>query len=219
MGMKEIRLLSLLLVATLFVQNASATILPYSSHYQGRSYFDINGVAGHVDFAVYDTQGTSGDEWTGAGFTAPGSGKYVYAYQVFNDVGSAGAIEFFSIMGIDGHKLDGIHTMNTQNPWENYPLITGGVAPTNSFPNTNLAETRATWEFAGGILIADKYSWFLIFSSAHDWTAGMYDINPPTNDNIPIPNPEPCTLTLLGLGGTILFAKRRNYIVKTGLCH
>jgi hypothetical protein len=215
MGMKEIRLLSLLLVVGLFVQSATATILPYSSHYQGSSSFNFSGVKGRVDFAVYDTLGTSGDEWTGASFTVPGNGQYVYAYQIFNDVGSAGAIEYFSIMGLDNHVLNGISTMNTQNPWENYPLITDGVAPTNSFPNTNLDETKATWEFAGGILIADKYSWFLIFSSAHDWTAGTYDISPLANDTVPIPNPEPCTLTLLGLGGAILFAKRKNSVVKT----
>jgi len=217
MGMKRIKLLSLLFVATLFVQNAAATILPYSSHYQGSSYFNNAGVTGHVDFAVYDTLGTSGDEWTGAGFTAPGTGQYIYAYQIFNDAGSSAAIEFFTIMGIDDpptpHHLAGIATMDSQNPWENYPLITEGVAPTNSFPNTNLAETRATWEFAGGILVADEYSWFLIFSSANDWTEGRYDMSPPA-DIVPIPNPEPCTLALLGLGGTILFAKRKNSVVK-----
>src|SRR4030042_2068698 len=180
MEMKKIRVLSLLLVVALFVQNASAVILPYSSHYQGRSNFNFDGVTGHVDFAVYDTEGSSGDEWAGAGFTAPGSGQYIYAYQIFNNVDSAGAVEFFSIMGIDDHVLNGIHTMNTQNPWENYPLITEGVAPTNSFPNTNLEETRATWEFAGGILVADEYSWFLVFSSAIAWTVGRYDISSPT---------------------------------------
>jgi hypothetical protein len=215
MGMKRIRLLSLLFVAALFVQNAAATILPYSSHYQGRSYFNFSGVTGHVDFAVYDTSGSSGDEWAGAGFTAPGDGQYIYAYQIFNDVGSAAAIEFFSIMGVDNHVLDGIFTMNTQNPWENYPLITEGVAPTNSFPNTNLEETRATWEFAGGILIADEYSWFLVFSSTHNWTVGRYDINPLNNDATgPVPNPEPCTLALLGLGSAIFLAKRKNSVVK-----
>ena len=214
--MKRIKLLSLLFVATLFVQNAAATILPYSSHYQGRLYFSDANVTGYVDFAVYDTLAPYGNEWT---FTAPGTGQYIYAYQIFSDAGSSAAIEFFTIMGIDDpptlHNLDGINTMNTQNPWEGYPLITGCVAPTNSFSNTNPGETRATWEFAGGILVADKYSWFLIFSSPNDWTEGRYDMSPPAGDDIvPTPNPEPCTLALLGLSSTILFAKRKNSVVK-----
>ena len=212
---RKIRLLSLLLVATLFVQNADATLLPYSSHYQGRSYFDDAGATGWVDFAVYDTLGPHGNEWTGAGFAAPGAGQYIYAYQIFNDFGSADAIEFFTIMGIDDpptpHNLIGINTMNSQNPWEDYPLITEGVAPTNPYPNANLDETRATWEFAGGILVAGEYSWFLIFSSANNWVQGKYLVE--TAGGFPITgNPEPCTLALLGLGGTILFAKRRNSV-------
>jgi hypothetical protein len=213
MGMKKIRLLSLLLVATLFGQNASATLLPYSSHYRGRSYFDNAGVTGQVEFAVYDTLGPYGNEWTGAGFAAPGVGQYIYAYQIFNDVGSADAIEFFTIMGIDDpptpHNLIGINTINSQNPWEDYPLITEGVAPTGT--EINLSETRATWEFAGGILVAGEYSWFLILSSANDWVQGKYQME--TAGGFPITgNPEPCTLALLGLGGTILFAKRRNSV-------
>jgi len=212
MGMKRIRLLSLLLVATLFVQNAAAELLPYSSHYQGRSYFDDAGVTGWVDFAVYDTLGPHGNEWTGAGFAPPAAGQYIYAYQIFNDFGSADAIEFFTIMGIDDpptpHNLIGINTMNSQNPWEDYPLITEGVAPTNPYPNTNLDETRATWEFAGGILVAGEYSWFLIFSSAHDWVQGKYQME--TAGGFPITGtPEPCTLALLGLGSAILFAKAK----------
>jgi hypothetical protein len=217
MGMKRIKLLSLLFVATLFVQNAAATILPYSSHYQGRSYFDDSstGVRGRVEFAVYDTLGPHGNEWEGAGFTAPGSGQYIYAYQIFNDAGSADAIEFFTIMGIDDpptpHHLTGITTMTSQDPWENYPLITEGVAPTGT--EFNLGETRGTWEFAGGILIAGEYSWFLIFSSSQDWVEGKYQME--TAGGFPISgNPEPCTLALLGLGGTILFAKRKNSVVK-----
>jgi hypothetical protein len=215
--MKEIRLLSLLFVATLFAQNAVATILPYSSHYQGRSYFSdsATGVTGHVDFAVYDTGPLAphGDEWAGAGFAAPGAGQYIYAYQIFNDAGSADAIEFFNIMGIDEpptpHNLYGIATMASQDPWEYYPLITEGVAPTNL--RTNLGETQATWEFTGGILVAGEYSWFLIFSSDHDWTQGKYVMQ--TEGGFPITgNPEPCTLTLLGLGSAILFAKRKKLV-------
>jgi len=217
--MKESRLLSLLLVAALFVQNAAAMlILPYSSHYQGRSHFDDAGVTGFVDFAVYDTLGPNGNEWTGAGFAAPGADQYIYAYQIFNDVGSADAIEFFTILGLDDpptpHDLIGINSMNTQDPWEDYPLITEGLEPTSL--NINLDETRATWEFFGGILVAGEYSWFLIFSSANDWVQGKYLME--SAGGFPITSsPEPCTLALLGLGSTILFAKRRKPVKSHGV--
>jgi len=218
--MKESRLLSLLFVVTLFVQNAAASLVPYSSHYQGRSYFDdpVSGVTGYVDFAVYDTLGPHGNEWTGAGFDAPGDGRYIYAYQIFNDAGSA--IEFFTILGIDDppiqHELNisesGMNVQDhMQDPWEDYPLITEGVAPTDWYTNLGDPPTQATWEFAGGILVAGEYSWFLIFSSANDWVEGKYLME--TAGGFPITgNPEPCTLALLGLGSAILFAKRRNSI-------
>ena len=221
-GMKEIRLLSLLFVATLFVQNADATLLPqlpYSSHYQGRSYFNDAGVTGHVDFAVYDAGGPYGNEWTAAGFAAPGGGQYVYAYEIFNDVGSK-AIESFTIMNFNDppplHFLIGINTMSSRDPWQDYPLPPPGCVDQTS-TGVNPTETRATWFFqgppTGAILLAGEYSWFLIFSSTNDWVRGKYEMQP--DEGLPITgNPEPCTLALLGLGSAILFAKRRNSVVK-----
>jgi len=214
--MRKIGLLSLLLVSALLLQNAEATILPYSSHYQGRSYFNESGASGHVDFAVYDTLGSHGNEWVGAGFAAPGSGKFIYAYQIFNDVGSSDAIEFFTIMGLNDpptvQHLGGIDSMTSQDPWADYPFTTeSGVAPTDT--SVNLDGTRAIWEFAGGILIADKYSWFLVFSSDKPWVEGKYEIGTAPTNIIPVTsNPEPCTLALLGLGGAMVFRKRRKSV-------
>jgi hypothetical protein len=213
--MKEIRLFTLLLVMTLFVQNAAAGLfLPYSSHYQGRSYFpeSTTGIKGFVDFAVYDTE-VYGNEWVGAGFEQPGTGRYIYAYQVFNEVDSNSAIDFFTIMGIDDpptpHHLIGIDTINYQNPWELSQLITEGVEPTST--EINLSETQGSWKFAGGILVPGELSWFLVFSSDNDWIQGKYMIE--TSNIFPVTsNPEPCTLTLLGLGSAIFFIKRRNSV-------
>jgi hypothetical protein len=211
--MKEFRLLILLLVVTLFAQNAAAGLfLPYSSHYQGRSNFDFAGVTGFIDFAVYDTQAYGGqyDEWTSAGFDAPGSGQFIYAYQIFFDVGDD-AITSFSIMHTDTSTPLNIasNNMNTQNPWGLSPLITEGVEPTEW--GIGSAGTTAWWKFFNNDLLSGEYSWFLIFSSDNDWTVGQYEMQ--TADGFPVTsNPEPATVVLLGLGSTILFAKRRNSV-------
>ncbi len=217
MGMKKIKLLSLLLVAVLFVQNADAvlTYLPYSSHYQGTSYFDYGdtGVKGRVEFAVYDTLGPYGNEWTDAtGFDAPGDGRYIYAYQIFNDIDSAATIEGFTLWADDYHVLD-IIGMGEQDPQEGDYLLLGldFVEPTGS--GTSNGGVQAWWEFDNGLFVAGEDSWFLIFSSANNWTAGSYYIGP-ISSVPPVPNPEPCTLALLGLGSAILFTKRKNSVVK-----
>jgi hypothetical protein len=147
--MKEIRFFSLLLVVALFVQNAAATLyLPYSSYYQGRSYFDdsTTNIKGYVEFAVYDTEGVYGNEWEWGGFTSPGSGQFIYAYQIFCDADS-NAIGSFSIMGIDpNHTLAGINTMDSQNPWVDSQLLSEeAIEPTDM--SANPSETQATWEF------------------------------------------------------------------------
>ncbi len=210
MEMKRIKLISLLFVAALLVQNAGAalTFLPNSSYYQGRSYFNYanSGISGSIEFAVYDTQGSNGNEWSDStGFEVPGDGRYIYAYQIFNAAGSA-AIERFNMWANDYHvmTLDG---QGQQDPQEADGLFgLDFTEPTSC--GLNNAGNQAWWEFNGGLLVAGDGSWFLIFSSSHNWTAGSYSMEP-VNDDIPFPNPEPCTLVLFGLGSTILFAKRK----------
>jgi hypothetical protein len=103
--------------------------------------------------------------------------------------------------------------MGEADPQEgNYPIFgLDFVEPTGS--GTDDGWKQAWWKFEGGLLVAGKDSWFLVFSSANNWTSGSYKMEP-ASDQIPLPNPEPCTLALLGLGSTILFAKRKNSVVK-----
>jgi hypothetical protein len=213
--MKKFRFLSLLLVAALFVQNASAVLLlPYSSHYQGRSYFDNDGLTGFVEFAVYDTQFYN--EWEGGGFVSPGNGRFIYAYQIFCDTDSD-AIGSFTIMGSDPcnpHTLAGINTMSSSDPWVDSQLLSEeAIEPTDM--SANPSQTQATWEFwgdTGAILIHDAYSWFLVFSSDNDWVLGKYQVGTAT-DGVPVTeNPEPCTVVLLGIGSALLFTKRRSVV-------
>lgn len=53
---RRIGLLSVLAVATLLAQTASATLhLPESSHYQGETFYSNDFLRGRIDYAVYDT--------------------------------------------------------------------------------------------------------------------------------------------------------------------
>jgi hypothetical protein len=234
MPMKRVLLLSSLLVATLLPQEAGASLapmLPESSHYDGFVYYqddewDDGGFSGtvklrgRIDFAVYDTE-TYENEFIGEdGFTKPGNGRYIYAYQIFNDYArhSEGAISYFAALGIDMNMVD-IASISSQEDPES------GVKPSPADPDISetgeyFTDTPATledavWEFGtnerdwinAGL---DEHSWFLVFSSDKDWVAGSYEIRGPQQGQFPIP--EPATLILLGIGGAMLLKRRNKFV-------
>lgn len=214
--MNKITFVSLLAVASLSVQTAIATtlsILPESSHYQGRSYYrqyTQNGpVSGHIDFAVYDT--ANGDEFASAGFTAPGSGQFTYVYQIFNDEGDIyAALEYFAISGIGEGAIDDIAT-----DIGSVDDASDGVDSTAYYFGPHDPVTgpdKAVWEFEGGILAPGNHSYFLVLSSDNDYTIGSYTITTDTLPETSIPNPEPSTIALLGVGAAVTLLKRRKSV-------
>jgi hypothetical protein len=201
---RRFRLLSFLFFAVLFVQNASAgpvEFLPESSHYQGRAYYttytDAGFLRGRIDFAVYDTSG--GNEF---GFEAPGDGQFIYAYQIFCDTASTAALEYFAILEIGENSIDDGDGIGTQNDGR------GGLDAYNAFFNPYPEPQQAVWEFDEGLLIAGEHSYFLVFTSDHDWKEGGYELIP-TGGTLPSTSPEPGMLTLLGLGSALAFIRRR----------
>ncbi len=195
-------LLSLLAVATLLAQTASATLyLPESSHYQGETFYSNDFLRGRIDYAVYDTE-TYKDEFIGAdGYEAPGSGRYIYAYQIFNDYPmSVDSVARFSLLGIGGAPIDGIDSRDDGSD---------GIAPSDQYP-------EAVWEFKAengdALLLVGDHSWLLVLTSDNDWVRGDYEIEPA--GGLPVwgdepQTPEPATVTLLGIGGLLAFIKRR----------
>jgi hypothetical protein len=215
--MKKIRFLCLLVAATIFVRSASAatmTILPESSHYQGRSYFrtlTADGIiSGRVEYAVYDSQG--GNEFALTG----GSGQYTYVYQIFNDGDdTATALEYFSILGIgEGAIFDQVTDIATVDDGS------GGIDATAMYFGVHDIDTgpdNAVWEFeADNNLVIDAHSFFLVISSNYDYTTGTYSVLKSTSPYVPLPNemhaPEPGTITLLGIGGMMTLLRRRRRV-------
>lgn len=207
---KKISFLVVLFVVTLFVHSAVAgpvELLPESSHYHGRAYYTTyttGGVLrGRIDFAVYDT--TAGNEYVNAGFTAPGAGRYIYAYQIFCDTSSTDALEYLAILEIGDNAIDDTDGIGTQDDGF------GGTDANNAFFNPYPGPKQAVWEFDNGVLIAGEHSFFLVFTSEHDWKEGSFDVIPSGGD-LPQPAPEPGTLALLGLGSLLTFMRRRKSV-------
>lgn len=207
---RKILVFTLLVLAALFIWNSAPAyanaILPYSSHYQGTFYYDS--VGGHVDFAVYDTDTSNGQAFEDDFGTAPGTGQFIYAYQIFTD-DSSQALEYFAIMGIGENALvspvnDNIGSMDD---------LTGeGVEP-DEYPyigSSSMYGTMGIWEFTDNLLDAGQHSLFLVLRSPHDWAPGGFTFYETLANEAPVPNPEPSTLALLGLGCVVFFRRRRS---------
>ena len=207
--MRKIGYLAVLVVAIFCVQNASATLT--SSYYDGFTYYSTTeGLYGRIDFAVYDDR----DEYKSVtGWDAPGTGDYVFAYQIFHNAANNQPLAYFALLGIGGAPVDAIDSQDDQ---------AGGIEPSDEYLNTS--EGKGIWEFengqGSGILLAGDNSWFLVLSSETSWVRGQYEIKP-AESWTPVPAdpdvPEPGTLALLCVGAATLFVRRSKSSPKMGV--
>jgi len=216
---RKIGLLSVLAVITLLVQSASALTLPISSYadgyWQGRRYYDdveMGGghLRGHIDFAVYDTVDYAG-EFISVDTEDEFEGRYIYAYQIFNDYpASEEAVAFFAVFNLEEKPMD-VHE-DSINSVEDTP--DSGVAATwKHFADSEVfadSNVKAVWEFGLGVLVAGEHSWFLVFSSDRSPVPGDYEISN-VRGHVPAV-PEPSMIALLGIGSAMLFARRRRSV-------
>jgi hypothetical protein len=225
-----------LMAGLVMTAGAALTSLPDSSHYSGTSYYQVspsNGKVqtGRVEFAVYDTQ-TYQNEFVGTdGFTKPGTGRYVYAYQIFNynEYGAAStSVPYFVIQSLGANAVTSNNNIGTRND------ATGGVNATSYSLSTNTSTsgtpavttttTSVVFAFDNGILAAGENSWYLVMSSDQDWVKGTYSMETPKNGDIPQPEgtasqtpsqsntpvaPEPASLLLMGLGAVTLLKRKK----------
>ncbi|HBG27429.1 MAG: hypothetical protein A2Y10_09905 [Planctomycetes bacterium GWF2_41_51] len=176
--------------------------LPESDLWQGGKSIINESVKAYVEYAVYDA-----DDDLPAGILNPGSGRYVYAYQIFNYGTTMDPILQFELVGGNPAAATGIGSQSDGQ---------GGLVPDND-------GDTFVWRFTNGTFIASKHSAFLVFSSEASPVAGdlrvldtlsNYGDEPPINEgaigtdgaNIP----EPTTVTLLTIGALSLLKRRRS---------
>jgi hypothetical protein len=191
---------SVLLMAGM-TMSASANFLPESSHYQGNSYFG----GGSVAFAVYDTQAYA-NEFVGTdGYSAPGSGRYVYAYQVNLDESFGNVIDYFGIVGLEDGAVSNPENDSIGFVDDN----TGGIAGTQAyFTSSSNFGKMGVWELES--MTGGQHSWMLVLSSDYDRKAGTYTFDKTVADQLPVAEiPEPVSILMLGLGAVILKNKLR----------
>jgi hypothetical protein len=214
-------ILILLFIAAICNQSAFAQLLemlPYSSHYQGSTFYErtTNSGAfyGRIDFAVYDTQDYPNEFIGSDGFTHPGTGRYIYAYQIFNDLeDSDDTIAYFAVFGEDTQYVLDVDatSIGAQNDSPDNPSQSGVQPSSSSF---NDSHTKGMWVFTNGFISKDEHSWFLVYSSDRDWVVGAYELKTPEeiSDEFPIPPviAEPGTLAVFAAGAGLLARKKRS---------
>jgi hypothetical protein len=211
--MKRIKISSLLIVLALLTYGAHAgLILPESSYDDGRwsghRIYEEGGYNVLVEFAVYDTLG--GNEFVDVGgFTAPGEGQYIYAYQIWNHADAQEDVGYFGIFGSGGTSINEslISGLGSENDNE------GGVEP--SYHGFDSDRSRIFWEFISDDLDPGVHSYFLVFSSDLAPVAGDYEVSKPQDrGTLGVPDdghtPEPGTLALLGIGALTIIRRKKS---------
>jgi len=207
-AMKIIGLLALVLFATTSARKTYALLSSTygeDSGFQGFTTYTENGLDLLIQFTVYDTWTYPYEfTWDGA-VEMPGTDQYIYAYQIFsNQATSTEDIDYFSVLDIDGGAIaqSAIHSTTAQ------PDETGlGISP-----DPNVSIDQGSWQWSQEqLLVAGKYSTWLIFSSPNPPTPGTFEVKAAEEQEnpFPVPNvPEPSMIALLGLGMTLLFNKQ-----------
>ena len=197
--MKKLFVLLAVITGVSCANATTLTNLPESNYgtdgWQGYKIHSEDNISARIEYAVYDTQATGFD------FVTVGTGRYIYAYQIFtNDATGYTAVASFDIPGVNTTNLSGIGTEDD--------LTGDAILATND----GLA---LLWSFDKDTLVGGTHSFFLVFSSNAGPIAGTYVIAPQKTDDFPTPDekenpvPEPMTIMFVALGAAGLLRKYR----------
>jgi len=238
MSAKRVLVLSSLLGAILFAQDASATllfILPESNYaeeagnWQGSREYTEDGFYMRVDFTVYDIKDTE-DGWANpdeatlvTSLTSEEDlgldGRYIYAYQIFNSNNpSYKSIEYFGLLDSNGDPINGAHVLGIGS-FSDAEYTSGGfgesVEPTENVIDPlswTFGSSEELWDPSGEYIDNGDHSWFLVFSSNTAPVSGSYEVRSPAD--VPVV-PEPAMLTLFSIGGAMLLRRGKNNFRRT----
>jgi len=198
---KIISKLAGMLTLLLVLQTAAMAVfyLPESDVWYGGK--PLEGGKVFVEYAVYDADGG-----LPTGISNPGSGRYVYAYQIFNYRTTIDPIMQFELIGGNPAAATGIGSQSNGQ----------GLVPDNDGESF-------VWRFTNGTFTSNKYSAFLVFSSDASPIGGDvrvlntlsgYGDDPPINGSTGTEGvnvPEPATVTMLTIGALTILKRRRSY--------
>jgi hypothetical protein len=190
---KEFRFLVLLLVAMVFVRNASA--IPgggtLDANYTGTFAFEYG--SAEVDCEVY-------------GYT---SGEYVYAYQVSN-IDSGIGLSFFSVGIKDGaNAFDPDHDSLTGVTPANWDTVGSPVQSVDALftsPINNGSSSEVLWFVSNYASTLGEGALFGMSSGSPKYAGG----------GVLTPVPEPATILLLGIGGALITLTRKRRLSDSG---
>lgn len=216
-SLKRPIIFTLLLLIVIPAQNAIAlTYLPDEDvHYSGKQYYGPpGGDFGDwvtIEFAVYDNGGQQLIDYGlqfDVNFELPWAfdeNDFIYAYQVIHNSPSTDPWDVFSIHGIGTDAIDGNENIGTVDD------AAGGIEPKDKYSSAD--SSSAYWEFfdndTPSTLVNGTHSYFLLLRSTHDYKPGTYGFQKPGGGETVVPNPEPGTLALFGLGSVLLLKKQR----------
>jgi hypothetical protein len=178
-----------------------STFAQTQNNWQGQKEYTEGDLKIHVEFSVYDTEDLANKGEQDLAGALNLSGRYIYAYQVFNyyPTESAENVIAFQLLDIDKNAIPESAFNGDTGGFDD---SSNGVAPT---PQVSIKQ--GIWTFVPGDLAPGIHSWFLVFSSDVAPVKGDFKVSQNEAD-FPT-TPEPATITSFGIAAGLFAAMRK----------